>query len=182
MAKLVSKTYGEALFEIAEEENKVDVFMEEVLGVMEVLKENTDFGKLMNHPKISKEDKITTLENVFKGRISDEITGFMALIVSKERYGELNAIFDYFIDKVKEAKGIGVANVTTAVELKNTQKQQIEDKLLQTTGYQQMEMHYDVDAGLIGGMVIRIKDHVVDSSIRTKLNELQKQLYKIQLV
>ena len=44
-----------------------------------------------------------------------------------------------------------------------------------------MEMHYTVDAGLIGGIVIRIGDRVVDSSIRTKLEELQKSLMKIQL-
>ena len=61
------------------------------------------------------------------------------------------------------------------------QKEQIVSKLLATTGYQQMEMHYQEDKDLIGGMVIRIGDRIVDSSIRTKLEELQKQLMKIQL-
>ncbi len=181
MAKLISKTYGEALFELAVEEKKTDVFLEEVQAVLEALKKNPDLSKLLNHPKISKEEKTEVVENVFKGRISDEITGFLALIISKERYKELDAILEYFIRRIKEEKGIGTAYVTTAVTLNEIQRVQVEDRLLATTPYRKMEMFYSVDASLIGGMVIRIKDRVVDSSIKTKLSEIQKQLYRIQL-
>ena len=181
MAKLISKTYGEALFELAVEENKTDVFWEEVNVVIEALKQNEDFYKLLNHPKISKEEKSQVVENVFKGRVSDEITGFLTLIISKERYKELDAILEYFISRVKEEKGIGTAYVATAVPLNEIQKAQVMEKLLSTTKYNEMEMVYSVDESLIGGMVIRIKDRVVDSSIKTKLSEIKKQLYKIQI-
>ena len=103
------------------------------------------------------------------------------MVITKERYGELNAIFQYFIDMVKEEKHIGIAYVTTAIELTESQKARIQDKLLVTTTYQTLEMHYSVDPSLIGGMIIRINDRVVDSSIRTKLNDLTKQLLNIQL-
>lgn len=181
MAKLISKTYGEALFEIAVEENKMDDFLEEVQAVVQVIKENPELHQLLMHPKISKEEKNSVLESIFKGRISDELTGFLALVIQKERYGELNAILQYFIEKIKEEKGIGVAFVTTAMELKESQKKQIVDKLLETTGYKVMEMHYDIDETVIGGMVIRIGDRVVDSTIKSKLEVLKKQLYKIQM-
>lgn len=181
MAKLISKTYGEALFELAVEEKKMDVFLEETTAVLEILKQNEDFLQLLNHPKISKEEKIKVTEEIFKGRISDEITGFLSLIISKERYKELNAILEYFILRVKEEKGIGTAYVTTAVPISEIQKQQVVEKLLTSTSYREMEMLYQVDESLIGGMVIRIKDRVVDSSIKAKLAELKKQLYRIQL-
>ncbi len=181
MAKLISKTYGEALFELAVEEKKTDVFLGEVNAVLQALKQNEDFYKLLNHPKISKEEKIQVVENVFKGRISNEVTGFLTLIISKERYKELDAILEYFIDRVKEEKGIGTAYVATAVPLNEIQKAQVKEKLLSTTSYNEMEMFYSVDESLIGGMVIRIKDRVVDSSIKTKLSEIKKQLYKIQI-
>lgn len=181
MAKLISKTYGEALFELAVEEKKTDVFLDEVNAVLEALELNSDFYKLLNHPKISKEEKIQVVENVFKGRISDEVTGFLTLIISKERYKELDAILEYFISRVKEEKGIGTAYVTTAVTLNEIQKAQVKEKLLSTTQYNEMEMFYTTDESLIGGMVIRIKDRVVDSSIKTKLSEIKKQLYKIQI-
>lgn len=181
MAKLISKTYGEALFELAVEENKIDAFAEEVKVVIDSLKENPDLYKLLNHPKISKEEKKGVVENIFKGRISDEVTGFLTLIIAKERYKDLDAILEYFIYRVKEEKGIGTAYVTTAVPLNEVQKKQVESKLLATTSYKEMEMVYAEDASLIGGMVIRIKDRVVDSSIKTKLSEIQKTLYRIQL-
>ena len=181
MAKLVSKTYGEALFEIAVEENKTQILMEEAISVQELLKQNPDFNKLMLHPGIPKQEKVQVMRNIFKGRVSDELTGFFEIIITKERYGELEAIFKYFIDKVKEADKIGVAYVTTAVELTEGQKSSVRSRLLQTSSYQTMEIQYDVDPALIGGMVIRINDRVVDSSIRTKLNDLTKQLLNIQL-
>ena len=121
------------------------------------------------------------MEEVFRGRISEQLLGFLILILQKERYRDLDQIFMYFTDKIKDARGIGVAYVATAMELSEVQKKRIEEKLLQTTSYRQMEMHYRTDAGLIGGMVIRIGDRVVDSSVRTKLEELKRQLYQIQL-
>ncbi len=181
MAKLIAKTYGDALFELAVEEGKVDSLVEEVAGVLQILEENTDLQKLMNHPKISKEEKISVMENIFKGRVSDSLTGFLKIVVSKDRYGDVKEIFEYFLETVKEYKNIGTAYVTTAVELKDAQKQELVNKLLSTTKYKELEMVYTVDASLIGGMIVRIKDRVVDSSIKTKIYELSKDLTKIQL-
>ena len=128
-----------------------------------------------------KEDKLEVLESVFKGRISEELVGFLHLIVSKDRYGEIDSILDYFIGEVKRVKGIGVAYVTTALDLSEAKKKEVEQKLLSTTAFNRMEMHYQVDEGLIGGMVIRIGDRVVDSSIRSKLSGLERELLKVQL-
>ena len=181
MAKLVGATYGEALFELAVEEGREEELMNEVILLRELLSENPDFGKLMNHPKVLKEDKLEVLEAVFKGRVSEELVGFLHLIVSKDRYGEIDSILDYFIDEVKQVKGIGVAYVATALDLSEAKKKEVEQKLLSTTSFTRMEMHYQVDEGLIGGMVIRIGDRVVDSSIRSKLSGLERDLLKVQL-
>lgn len=181
MAKLISKTYGDALFELAVEEGKIDVLEEEIIQLQKVLAENDSFGKLMNHPKIIVEEKLQVAKNVFEGRISDELLGFLTIIISKDRYRDMDAILDYFIAEVKRYKGIGIATVTTAVPLGEDQRGRIEQKLLDTTQYAKMEMHFQVDAALIGGMVVRIGDRVVDSSIRTKLSELQKELLKVHI-
>lgn len=181
MAKLISKTYGEALVELAVEENKVDAFVEEIEMLLQVLSQNKEFGELMNHPKIVKEEKIKVVENVFKGRIDDELLGFFVLVIEKDRYGEVNDILNYCLDEIKAMKGIGVVHVFTAIKLEQKQRDKIEQRLLETTGYKQLEMHYNVEAALIGGMKIRIGDRVVDSSVSTKLSELTKQLMKIQL-
>lgn len=181
MAKLVSKTYGDALFETCMEMGSLDQMYEEVKAVLEILKTDHDLNKFMNHPKVIKEDKIKVIEESFNGRVSRELVGLMTLVVGKGRYAEMDSIFEYFIDLVKEEKKIGMVHVTTAFELKDSQRADVEGKILATTKYESLEMDYVVDASLIGGMVIRIGDRVVDSSIKTQLYELSKELYKIQL-
>ena len=181
MAKLISKTYGEALYELALEENKVDSFTEEIRILQQILAENQDLSRLINHPKIVKEEKLQVMRNIFEGKMDKELLGFLSLIITKDRYNEIDSILQYFLYQVKELKGIGVVYVTTAEALKVPQRELVIAKLLETTKYQQMEMHYTVDKSLIGGMVIRIGDRVVDSSIKSKLDALQKKLMKIQL-
>ena len=172
MAKLVSKTYGDALFALAVEEHMVDQLYEEAQAVAQILRENTELTRLMNHPKIEKEEKVRLIEDIFKGRIGDELVGLLRMLVQKGHYKETDQVFTYFIDRVKEYKKIGTAYVTSAMELTPQQKQAVEQKLLDTTKYVQFEIHYTTDPALIGGMVIRIRDRVVDGSVRTRLEHL----------
>ena len=181
MAKLVSNVYGEALFELAMEQDRLDAYLEESQGVLDVLRANQEFSQMMPHPNIIKEEKLQMVETVFKGRISDEMVGLMRMIVEKDHFAKMPEVLTFFIDKALEEKKIGIAYVTTPMEVTDAQKKQIEDRLLETTAYQSFRMHYAVDADLIGGMVIRIGDRVVDSSVRTKISELSRELSKIQL-
>ena len=199
MAKLISKTYGDALFEVAlEEDHKegsqsdlsmqpvtdgscLDKLYEEVCALVKILAENDDYTRLMNHPKLTKEEKEELMVSIFEGRLSKELVGFLRIIILNDRYAEIDQILDYFIEKVKEYKGIGVAFVSTPTELSPEQKKAVEEKLLSTTGYRSMEMNYETDESLIGGMVIRIGDRVVDSSIKTKLEVLKKSLLSVQI-
>lgn len=181
MAKLISKTYGDALFTLAVEENKVDELIGEITQLLDVLKKEEDFSKLMNHPRVPVEEKVTLVKEIFTGRISQELVGFLTLVVTKGRYMAINDILEYFLDSAKEFKGIGVAYVKTPMELNEDQKKAIVAKLLATTQYKEMEMHYAISPELIGGMQIRIKDRVVDSSIQTKILKMQQNLMQIQL-
>ena len=112
------------------------------------------------------------LEDIFKGQVEDELVGLMRMIVEKDHYNEIESVFTYFMEQVKEYKNIGTAYVTSAMELSDAQKAAVEKRLLETTKYVKFEMHYDVDAALIGGMVIRIKDRVVEI-VKTAFNDLQ---------
>lgn len=181
MAKLAAKVYGDGLFDLAMEKQEMDVFSEEVQALSLILKENAELSKLMGHPQVSKEEKIQMVKDIFAGRIREELLGFLVLIVEKGRYGEVQAILDYFMDMVYEYKKIGRAQITTAVPLRELQKRVVKERLLETTGYEQMEIDFQVDEALIGGMVIRIKDRVVDNSIRTRLDTLTRDLLKIRL-
>ena len=169
------------MFAVASEENRMDEFFEAAVGLTEVLRTNEDFGKLMSHPKIIQEDKVKIIEETFDGRIPKEMVGLMTLMVTKGRETDFLAVFDYFVDLVKEEKKIGKADVTTAIPLSEKQKEQVVEKLLATTKYESFEMNYVVDKSLIGGMIVRIGDRVIDSSIQTKLSNLSRELRSIQV-
>lgn len=176
MAKQVDATYGNALFELAMEEHKLDELYDEAQVLVNIFKENYELIKLLEHPQISKEEKKALIENTFKGRVSGDMTGLMVMVVDKEHSKWLVRILEYFIRCVKKEKNIGIADVTSAVTLSDSQKADIEKRLLDTTSYTSMEVSYNVDKSIIGGLVIRIEDRVVDSSIKNKLEKMSKAL------
>ncbi|MCR5144551.1 MAG: ATP synthase F1 subunit delta [Lachnospiraceae bacterium] len=181
MAKLVSKVYGDALFETAMEQSNLDEYLTQAKAVCEIIDTNPEFNQVMSHPHITKEEKTQTIETIFKGTIADEIVGLMIMMVDKGHALDMKAVFEYFIARAMEEKNIGVAYVSTPTELSKAQKEQVEKRLLETTKYVSFEMNYRVDADLIGGMVIRIGDRVIDSSVKSKISQLTRELSKIQL-
>ena len=89
MAKLISGVYGEALYDTAVSSERADDMLEEIGVIKKVLDANPDFTKLMLHPSVSKEDKKKIVEETFRGRVMDELTGFILTVVEKERLKEI---------------------------------------------------------------------------------------------
>ena len=121
------------------------------------------------------------VDTIFKTRVADEIVGLLRMVVKKNHFAEVESIFSYFIARMKEYKKIGVVKIKTPQALSDAQKKEVEQRLLETTSYESFEMHYEVAPELIGGMVIQMKDRVVDSSIQSKIYRLSQDLSKIQL-
>lgn len=181
MAKIVAKVYSDALFDLALEKKEMNQVAEEIQVLKDTLAQNSELLQFLNHPKVSNEEKIQTIEEIFRDRFSDTTVGFLVIIVTKGRYNELNAILDYFLEEVREYHNIGRATVTSATELTEEQKQKVVNKLLASTSYVEFIMDYKVDPSIIGGLIIRIGDRVVDSSIKSKIELMKKDLMKLQL-
>ena len=96
MAKLISKTYGDALFELGVQKKNIDVLFEEAKVVNESIKENGDLIKFLNNPKIDSQEKIETVKNIYRQFVSADMVGFISLIVNKGRYNSFTDIFDSF--------------------------------------------------------------------------------------
>lgn len=176
MAKQVSSTYGDALFELALENDSMDSMLEELCGLCEVLKENKEFIQLLMHPEVVKEEKLALVQRVFSGRASDAIVGMLCIVVKNDRSSELMDICEYVIHRIKDYKKIGTAKVQSAVELTQEQKASIQKRLIETTAYEDMEIGYTVDPSLIGGVVIRVGDRIMDSSIKGQLERMSAAL------
>ena len=176
MAKLVSKVYGDAYVSVVSEKNNLIDALEEIKSVKNILLENVEIIELLDSPKMDDEEKIDFIKGIFENHISVDSLGFLLTIIEKKRQAELIPILDYVIDCVKELLLIGKATITTALELDDAKKERIVDELLKTSHYKSLEVEYVVDNSIIGGIVIRIGDRVVDSSVKTRIEKMRKML------
>ena len=176
MAKLVSKVYGDAYVSVVSEKNNLIDALEEIKSVKNILLENVEIIELLDSPKMDDEEKIDFIKGIFENHISVDSMGFLLTIIEKKRQAELLPILDYVIDCVKELLLIGKATVTTALPLDDSKKERIVDELLKSSHYKSLEVAYVVDESIIGGIVIRIGDRVVDSSVKTRIDKMRKML------
>jgi len=180
MAQLTANRYANALFELALETNKIDLFNDEIKTVSEVLKSDSKFMDVLNHPQINSEEKMSIFTNAFKGKISNEILGLFNVVLTKNREDELINILEVFMEKVENYKGIVKAEVISAVKLTSDQIDRIKQNLSKNLN-KQVIIDTCVDCSLIGGMIIKVDGHVIDGSIKSKLDNLTNNLHKIQL-
>jgi F-type H+-transporting ATPase subunit delta len=181
MARLVSKIYGDALFSLALEEEKIEELQKETTVVRATIEENPSFMSVICHPELTQEKKLEVLDEVFQGALSDELMGLFRVMVRKGRIGELLSVLDYFDEQVREHLGIGTVNVSTPMPLSDQQKEQIEKRLLETSRYETLSVNYHIDESLLGGIVIRIGDRILDNSIRSQMDAMSRQLSKVKL-
>jgi F-type H+-transporting ATPase subunit delta len=182
MARLISEIYGNAMYELAvEEPSRMDDFEAEANALKDILKANPDFITVMTHPEISGEEKSALIDSTFSGSVSDEILELMHILSDKHHFGKIMDVLNDFTARVREFKREGNAIVTSAVELNDGQKQKIEKRLIETTDYDTIDIDYRIDPALLGGLIIRIGDRVVDSSVRTAISDLRRDLLLLQL-
>lgn len=167
MASRVDKIYGDAYISVKTDEDDLLEALEEAKAVKEILDSNTDFVNFLNHPQITKEEKMEAAKNVFDGRVSDDMTGFLMIT--------------YIISNIKRQLGIGALHVTSAMPLSQEQKDKILKKVIASSEYQKLEVTYETDKDIIGGLILCMDDRIVDNSIRTKLDSMGRYLSQIQL-
>lgn len=176
MAKLVSKVYGDAYVSVVSEKNNLIDALEEIKLLKNILLENGEIIELLDSPKLDDEEKTAFIKGIFENHISVDSLGFLLTVIEKKRQAELLSIVDYVIDCIKELLLIGKATITTALELDDAKKERIVEELLKTSHYKSLEVEYVVDNSIIGGIVIRIGDRVVDSSVKTRIDKMRKML------
>lgn len=180
MAKLVTKRYATALFDMATEENAVERYASEIEVVLEAIEDAPEFVAVLQNQKVTLQDKIDVVENIFGEKLSTSIVGLMVLVVKKGRQDFLVPIFETFLEMVRTQKGILKATVTSAVPLSKPQLEAIQKQLVTNTK-SEIEIETIVDETIIGGLIIRVGDKVVDASVAGKMQALKKQLSELKL-
>lgn len=180
MAKLVAKRYAEALFEVAAEDGNLEQIKEEIQFVSEVFESNPELKTIFVHPRLSKTEKKGMLEELFKGKVSEPVLNLSYITVDKGREGYLSEISKEFTILSNRKQGIVEAKAFTAVPMSEDELNALEERLSGRFN-KRVQLSNLIDESVIGGVLLKIGDKVIDGSIRGKMEEIEKELKNIKV-
>ncbi len=178
----VSRRYAKALILIGKEDGLAEQYNEELGAVAGLFDTQEGFEKALTNPLFNKNDRKKVLEAVLAALdLSAIMKSFLILLFNKGRIGFLREISSHYKDLADELKGVVKASIVSATELSSDAVDKIKQALSKKTG-KTIVLKVDQDPDLIGGVVTKIGDLVLDGSVRTQLMNMSETLKKGEIV
>jgi len=172
----IGNRYAEAIYEVAQEHNRVKEIYEILNNVMILYRKDANFKTFITHPLIKVEEKIKFIDDLFlKNNIStsEEDMEIINYILEKNRIDYIrNIVAEYlkiYYEKNRILKVIGIF----PRELSKTQKIRLEENIKKKTGHE-IDLTIEIDPSIIGGGILKIDDQVIDGSVKKDLNTMKK--------
>lgn len=179
-SKKLARRYGIALGELAYENEALDDVERELAVVQQAFTEEPALRRALESENITVEVKKTIIREAFGNQLSRLTLNFLLLVISKRRESALMDMIEEFRDYADEKKGIVEVQLTTAEKLEPVQFEAIANQLSKMLG-KEIRLSAQEDPDLLGGIIARIGDMVLDGSVKTRLNVLGQQLKRAQL-
>ena len=174
-----SKSYALALYELSKESselNKVETDMKD-LGLL--LEQSVDFREMIQNPTVAKEDKKNVIFMIAdKNNFSKNLKKFLGFVAFNNRLFYLKNIIQSFLDLVSDSKGELKAKLISSKELSLEEKKKIQSELSKNFK-SSLKIDYKYDPNLIAGLIIQVGSIMIDTSIRTKLKKLEKNMLEV---
>ncbi len=171
----VASRYARSIFELAIELKNVDRVYKDMLLIEQVLSENRNLVTLLKNPIVRYDYKLRVLNRVFEKYMDQLTLKFFGLICRKNRPEILLDSTKAFLDLYRNYKGIVSANISSAVQLSTQINKDFESIIAKSTG-KKVELEAHVDPSLLGGYVLKLGDKQIDNSLKSKLNNLRREL------
>lgn len=175
MAASVDKLYARALLDIANEDNTAKATDAELSALSEIAEDNPQLTEILGSPAVTEEEKLTLIENIFGGRVSQTTFNFLCVIAQKGRFAYLPSIAREYRRSYYEEYGIKEVIVTTVSPLKKDAREKLLAKLRKMYG-SEIILTEKTDPDIIGGMIICCGDNMLDGSVRTELEKMHRQI------
>ena len=171
----IATRYSSSLLDLAKSGNKLDAVKDDMDVIVKIYTESKDLRSLLNNPIVKIEDKKAVLAKVFAGT-DDTTRDFIGSLTDKRREGELANVATNFISSYNEMKGITSATVVTATALTGDALANMKSYVSTLLGKADINLTNDVDPTIIGGIIIKHEDKLLDKSVSKELREIRKQL------
>ena len=169
-------SYAQALFELSSENNNLSEIEDQVKGILKMISENVEFQDLIKDPT----NKIEELENVInliseQFKFNQLLKKFMVFVISKRRFFYIEKILSDFLLICSNSRGEMHAEISSARDLNENEINKVKSELMETFG-SNIKLNYKYDPSLIGGLIIKVGSTMIDTSIKNKLQQIEKKM------
>jgi F-type H+-transporting ATPase subunit delta len=170
----IAQVYARALFQVAKEQGKLDVVREQLRVFADALNDNRDLAVFFFSPYFSTEEKTKGLHGALDGA-DPAVVNFLEALVERHRMPVIFRIRAQYEQLWDEENKLLPVEVTSAVDLDEATVTSIGERIGEQTG-QRVELTSRVDPGILGGIVLRVGNSILDASIKHRLDQLRKHV------
>ena len=171
----ISKHYAMALLDAAKESGITTEIDNQLKEITEVINKSSDFRIVMANSAISTAKKIEIIDDIFGDKIDKKLLNFLKILIEKNRFNEFDAIKESFEDEISKLSNKKKVEITSPIALNFENKTNVLFKLEHKLNCDVIPT-WKVDKNLIAGLKFKIDDCVIDTSIRSKIEKLSKEI------
>lgn len=172
----IARRYAKALLIIGKEDGQTEQYRQELNGVAQLMVEDKQLADTIANPLYKSGDRKQVLQKIIeKLNLSKTMSSFLLLLFEKGRFGFVGSINDFYQMLADELKGVARASLVSASQLTSEAIEKIRSALSKKTG-KDVLLQVEHDPALIGGIVTRIGDLILDGSIKTQLLNMRESL------
>lgn len=175
----VAGTYAEALFESAVDAGAVDAVASDLAGFTAAVEESSELRDVLENPEVNRRAKRSIIDALTQGA-NPLLANFLKVLVDRGRLGELTEISQAFADRVDTAEARLEVEAITAIPLPADLRDRIIEQIQSKTG-QSVVLTESVDPEIVGGLVLKVGELVVDGSVRHDLDRLAERLHSVSV-
>jgi len=166
-----AKRYAQALSQSAVD--NIDEINENLALVDEVIFSNADFMNFFSHPIVSLKDKKDTLNETLSNKINERTLNFLNTLLDENRFNIFKTIYELFKKEIDSIKNKQRVYVTSVITLDDKEKEKLQNKLNEKL-QKEVIISYEENKDILGGLLIKFEDKIIDLSLKTKFDDLRK--------
>jgi F-type H+-transporting ATPase subunit delta len=170
----LARVYSEALFGSAKEQGKADLIRDQLAGLCEAIEQKGELNLFFFSPLFSTREKKDGMARVLVGA-DEAFLNFLNILIDNHRMPVIFRIRRQYEQLWREENKLLPVEITSAVELDDEVARQIQTRVEQQTG-RRVELTRSVDGDILGGLVVRVSNMILDASIRNQLERLRRQV------
>ena len=171
-----AERYSLALYELSTESSVTAQIEEQSLTILKLLEQSKDFSNLTKDPTTSQDDLLKVVNTISENYKFDQLLkNFLSFLIQKRRFFFVERILKSFIEICSEKRGELKAELRSSKQLSNEEIKQITQELTKNFS-SKIKLNYKHDESLIGGLVVQVGSTMVDTSIKSKLQQIENRM------